>query len=321
MQTSDMQTSVGEDKRHVRMLIILITLLICTIGAISVLADPASSSSAPSAKELMTRGLAANADKEVVMLTVDYPPGGKSAPHRHDAQVFVYVLEGEVEMQLQGGLSVVLRPGETFYEGPSEVHSVSANHSKTMPAKFLVLAIKDKSKPLTLPAVADSQPAERAAGPSGLHDFDFLVGTWQVHHRRLKERLVNNQEWVEFDGTYRNYPLMEGRANVDENLFNMPSGAYRGVGLRAFDPDSDQWAIWWLDGRYPFANLDPPVKGAFVDGIGTFETDMMRNGTLIRVRYVWSQITPTTAHWEQAFSPDGGKTWETNWIMDFRRVP
>jgi hypothetical protein len=172
---------------------------------------------------------------------------------------------------------------------------------------------------LVPPALAEQPRAQSAANPPGLHDFDFLVGTWQVSHRRLKERLVNNHEWVEFDGTCRNFPLMEGWANVDENVFNMPSGAYRGVGMRAFDPKSREWAIWWLDGRYPFANLDPPVKGKFVNGVGTFETDMMRNGKLIRVRYVWSQITPTTAHWEQAFSPDGGQTWETNWIMDFRR--
>jgi hypothetical protein len=155
--------------------------------------------------------------------------------------------------------------------------------------------------------------------PAGLHDFDFLVGTWRVRHRRLKERLANSHEWLEFDGACRNYPLMDGWANVDENVFNMPGGSYRGVGLRSFDAKTGQWAIWWLDGRDPFANLDPPVKGRFENGVGTFDTDTTPNGKPIRVRYAWSRITPRTAHWEQAFSADGGKTWETNWIMEFRR--
>ena len=85
------------------------------------------------------------------MSTVTYPPGGASPPHRHDAQVFVYVLEGELIMQVRGGAKVTLRPGETFYESPDDVHEVSANASKTAPAKFLVFIIKDKGAPTTRP--------------------------------------------------------------------------------------------------------------------------------------------------------------------------
>ena len=114
--------------------------------------------------------------------------------------------------------------------------------------------------------------------------------------------------------------LMDGWANVDDNVLKLPGDEYRAVALRAYDPKTGQWAIWWLDGRNPFGELDPPVKGHFENGVGTFYADDTLRGKPIRMRFVWSQITPTSAHWEQAFSPDGGKTWETNWTMEFRRV-
>jgi quercetin dioxygenase-like cupin family protein len=99
--------------------------------------------------ELMTRDLTGDAGKEVLMLTVTYQPGGASLPHRHDAQVFVYVLEGEMTMQVDGSAPVTLHAGQTFYEGRDDIHRISANASKTTPAKILVLMIKDKGKPDT----------------------------------------------------------------------------------------------------------------------------------------------------------------------------
>jgi|SRR5271167_2226370 len=101
----------------------------------------------PAVTELMTQGLVCGPDKEVVMLTVTYPAAGASLPHRHDAQVFVYVLEGELTMQVRGAAAVTLRPGQTFYEARDDVHVVSANSSKTAPAKVLVVMIKDKGQP------------------------------------------------------------------------------------------------------------------------------------------------------------------------------
>jgi quercetin dioxygenase-like cupin family protein len=109
----------------------------------------ADAGSAAAVKQLMTKDLVAAAGKEVLMLTVSYPPGGASPPHRHDAQVFVYVLEGELIMQVRGGPKVTLKPGDTFYESPGDVHEVSANASKTAPAKFLVFIVKDKGAPTT----------------------------------------------------------------------------------------------------------------------------------------------------------------------------
>jgi quercetin dioxygenase-like cupin family protein len=97
--------------------------------------------------QLMTRDIAGMANKEVLMITVTYLPGGASLPHRHDAQVFVYVLEGAMAMQVDGSAPVTVGPGQTFYEGPHDVHRVSANASQTEPAKILVFMIKDKGKP------------------------------------------------------------------------------------------------------------------------------------------------------------------------------
>jgi hypothetical protein len=114
---------------------------------------------------------------------------------------------------------------------------------------------------------------------------------------------------------------MDGRANIDDSVFNLPDGEVRGVGLSAYDSATGQWAIWGLDGRNPHGPLGPPIKGRFDNGIGTLYADDTFRGKPIRVRVIWSHLTPTIARWEQAFSPDGGNTWETNWITDFRRTP
>ncbi|WP_211194243.1 hypothetical protein [Pyxidicoccus fallax] len=170
-------------------------------------------------------------------------------------------------------------------------------------------------------ASQDTPKSAPAADLSGLHAFDALVGTWTAHHRRLKERLTGCTEWEEFGGTFDFRLLMNGHANVDDSVFDMPEGRVHGVGLSAYDARTGQWAIWGLDGRNPAGRLDPPLKGRFEKGVGTFYADDTLRGRPIRVRVIWSNITPTSARWEQAFSPDGGKTWETNWVTEFRRTP
>jgi quercetin dioxygenase-like cupin family protein len=109
-----------------------------------------------SVKDLMTRDLIGGSGKEIRMLTVEYIPGGASLPHRHNAQVFVYVLEGAVVMQVQGRAAVTLGPGETFYEGPEDIHTVSENASKTKPARILVFMIKDTTAPASVAVPAKS---------------------------------------------------------------------------------------------------------------------------------------------------------------------
>ena len=101
---------------------------------------------------LMSKDLPDNPGKEVLVISVEHPPGGSNAIHRHNAHAFVYVLEGSVVMQLKGGQQVTLTPGQTFYEGPDDVHVVDRNASSTNPAKFLVVLIKDKGAPAVVPA-------------------------------------------------------------------------------------------------------------------------------------------------------------------------
>ena len=151
-------------------------------------------------------------------------------------------------------------------------------------------------------------------------DFDFLVGNWKVHHRRLKERLLGCMDWESFQGSCRMWPLLGGHGNVDDNVLELPTGTYRAVSMRTFNATTHQWMIWWVDGRNP-QQLDPPVIGGFADGVGEFQSDDQLRGQPIRVRYLWTDITAGSARWAQAFSADGGKTWETNWVMDFERLP
>ncbi|MGN6516635.1 MAG: DUF1579 domain-containing protein [Rhizomicrobium sp.] len=170
-------------------------------------------------------------------------------------------------------------------------------------------------------ANADAPPAEKHKPDlSGLHDFDFVAGEWRVHHRVLKERLAGSHDWMDFDGTQKAWLTLNGYGNVDDNVFYKPTGTYRGVTIRSYDPQTGLWSIWWLDGRMPAINLDPPVRGRFVNGVGTFYADDTLRGKPIKVRFIWKPETHDTSHWEQAFSADGGKTWETNWTSDFTRV-
>lgn len=156
------------------------------------------------------------------------------------------------------------------------------------------------------------------AQDSGAHDFDFQVGEWRVHHR--VKQPIDGQEWSEFDGTCRNRGLIDGSANVEEHRFNRPAGVTYGIAIRAYDPKTAQWAIWWIDSREPHGTLDPPVTGRFENGVGTFYSDGTLDGKPMRTRFIWSAITTDSARWEQAYSTDAGNTWETNWIMEFRRA-
>lgn len=102
-------------------------------------------------------------------------------------------------------------------------------------------------------------------------------------------------------------------------MLELPEGPYRAVALRSFNSIERAWAIWWLDGRKPWS-LDVPVTGRFVDGVGLFYADDMLRGQAIRVRFTWTRLDADSLRWEQAFSPDGGENWDTNWIMDFARA-
>lgn len=154
--------------------------------------------------------------------------------------------------------------------------------------------------------------------PNTGSEFAFLVGTWTVAHQRLRHRLQGSDIWDRFQGISTTRPVLDGLGNVEENLIEHPDGTYRAIAIRSFDQSTGQWAIWWLDGRNPH-HLDTPVVGQFSDGIGTFTCEDTFEGRPILVRFLWKCSSETECHWEQAFSPDGGATWETNWLMDFTR--
>ncbi|TMQ13171.1 MAG: DUF1579 domain-containing protein [Deltaproteobacteria bacterium] len=155
---------------------------------------------------------------------------------------------------------------------------------------------------------------------AAIDDWRFLYGRWRVHHRRLVARLAGSEEWQEFEGTSEMWPLLGGAGNVDDNVIELPGDPYRAASLRSLNPETGQWSIWWLDGRRPGV-LDVPVVGSFTDGVGSFLAEDTFDGRPIVIRFLWTRIDTDTPRWEQAFSPDGGDTWETNWEMDFSRDP
>jgi hypothetical protein len=149
---------------------------------------------------------------------------------------------------------------------------------------------------------------------TAMSDFDFIFGDWDVAHRKLKARHVGSDDWDTFASTSRCEPRLGGVGNVEEVC--CPDRGWSGMALRLFDPEQQLWSIWWADSRD--GRLQPPVSGRFVDGRGVFEGDDENQGRPIRARFIWT-VDDRAPRWEQAFSLDGGATWETNWIMDFSR--
>ncbi|MEU3790838.1 hypothetical protein AB0F07_13690 [Streptomyces fructofermentans] len=148
-------------------------------------------------------------------------------------------------------------------------------------------------------------------------DFDFLVGEWEVAHRRRTRFLDPDSDWEEFGATSRCGRLFDGAANIDE--MTVPAQGWKGLTLRLRDRATGRWSLYWSSTRS--GRLFPPVTGEFMDGRGEFLGDDTHEGRDVRVRFVWSGISRDTARWEQAFSVDGGATWLTNWVMLFTRLP
>jgi hypothetical protein len=153
--------------------------------------------------------------------------------------------------------------------------------------------------------------------PSSLHAFAFQTGDWRVRHRKLARRLVGETEWLEFGGTCTAREILGGAGNVDDFLIEDPAGAYRAATFRRVNLETGEWSIYWADSRRD--GLDPPMRGRFKNGVGTFFGRDVLDGRDIHVRFLWSEIGPDRARWEQAFSFDG-EAWEVNWIMHFTRI-
>lgn len=178
---------------------------------------------------------------------------------------------------------------------------------------------------VTSATVAFAQQSEAAAGKAssvlrdGRHDFDFEIGKWKIHLKRMLHPLSGSAEWVEFDGTSTTRSLWGGGADIEEFETTNGKEHVEGLTLRLYDPKAHQWSLYWANGKTGQLGL-PATVGEFKDGIGEFYDQEPFHGRQIFVRYRWSQITRNSAHFEQAFSDDGGKTWEVNWITDQVRV-
>jgi hypothetical protein len=171
-------------------------------------------------------------------------------------------------------------------------------------------------------AIASNTDA--ATTHSGAHDFDFLMGHWQVENRRLPKALSGSQEWETFTATQHAQKLPAGIGNYDDFVPQGWRPGFIGMSLRVYNPTTGLWSIYWLnnqDGGIDKATgaLTPPVVGKFQNGVGIFEANDDYKGQAIRVRYTWSHIAANSARWEQAFSPDGGASWEVNWVMQMTR--
>jgi hypothetical protein len=174
-----------------------------------------------------------------------------------------------------------------------------------------------QSSPDTTKTKAQESGKER----DGQHDFDFLIGSWKFHLKRLEKPLTGSTKWIEFDGTAVCRPIWNGHAQYDELELDGPGGHIEGLTLRLYNPESHQWSLYWANGKTGTLGL-PPNVGSFdvKNGRGEFFDQETFNGRSIFVRYAWSDITSTSAHFEQSFSADGGKTWEVNWITNQERV-
>jgi hypothetical protein len=171
----------------------------------------------------------------------------------------------------------------------------------------------DQSNPGNTTLLIQQGPAER----EGQHDFDFEFGAWKAHLSRLQQPLTGSTTWLEYEGTSVVRKVWDGRANLGELDVRGPAGHIEGLTLRLYSPKSRQWNISWANASDP--GLGEPMTGEFKDGRGEFYGKEPFNGRMILVRFVFSDITPTSFRFEQAFSPDWGKTWEVNWKATFTR--
>jgi hypothetical protein len=185
---------------------------------------------------------------------------------------------------------------------------------------LLVLALLAGGVALAQTPVA-SHP-EPDAGPvkrAGQHDFDFEFGSWKAHIRRLQHPLTGSQDWVEYDGVSVVRPVWGGRANLGELNVAGSAGRIEGLSLRLYNPQTGQWAVSWANSRD--GNLTVPLVGQFAAGRGEFYSADTLDGRAIFARFIFSDLEINSFQIEQAFSGDGGKTWETNWIATFKRQP
>src|SRR5437899_325538 len=196
----------------------------------------------------------------------------------------------------------------------------------TLQLSLLPLTAEESPAPgVSLSQQQPSRPsgvsAQAALPRDGAHDFDFLIGNWKAHVRRLPDRLVGSTTWIEYDGISNHKKILDSNANFEEFEVDNPEKHLhiKAQTLRLYNPDSHQWSIYPLDLDKGALNL-PPVVGQFTGNRGEFYDQAQYTGRSILVRYVWLNISPKSARMEQSFSPDGGKGRETNLIDELTRT-
>lgn len=188
--------------------------------------------------------------------------------------------------------------------------------------RFVGLAILVAGALLSSPLFA--APSSAATLPSattrdGLKDFDFLIGTWSTHYKRLRHALSNNHEWYGCGGSSIVRALWDGNANIEDGDVRCPGDIIRGMTLRTYDAKSHQWSLYWGTEKHGLVTI-PQVGHFDANGVGQFFADDTYAGRPIIVRYQWTKLAGDHPHFEQAFSADKGATWETNWICDYTRA-
>jgi hypothetical protein len=197
------------------------------------------------------------------------------------------------------------------------------NAPKHFRACLLVCGLVAAMQPLHVCAQTDAESAQATSKEAserrdGQHDFDFEIGTWKTKLSVLQRPLTGSTSWVQYEGTSIVRKVWNGRANLVELQAEGPAGHIEALSLRLYNPESRQWSLNFSNSRS--GTLSPPSYGEFRNGRGEFFAQEMLNGRAILVRFVISDITANSCRFEQAFSDDGGKTWEVNWIATDTRV-
>jgi hypothetical protein len=173
---------------------------------------------------------------------------------------------------------------------------------------------------MPLPAQQNASGSPILSMHDGAHDFDFLIGDWKAHVRRLPDRLNGSNYWDEYDGISNHHKIFDTNSNLEQfEVWSKDKSLHiKAQTLRLYNPETQQWYIYLVDADK--GTLDtPPVVGQFTGNRGEFYHQELVRGRTILVRYVWLNISPKSARMEQSFSPDGGKSWEVNWICELFR--
>lgn len=151
-----------------------------------------------------------------------------------------------------------------------------------------------------------------------MSDFAFLAGKWTIRHHRLEESMAGCDQWTTFETRYEGWNLLDGAASVDRVHGDLDGKPFEGASVRTLDRETGEWTIYWMDVWNTALRLQ--VRGRFEDGVGTFYGKESYRGVDYRMRFLWKDITATSARWEQAYQHPESGVWETNWIMEFAKT-